>query len=177
VLLIAVIWLVYKSTKAPKIAYVKSADLIYSYDGMKEAQQKQQAKTSGLKSGLDTLQLDFQKAVAQYNVEFPKLSKEDRRGRENILAAQQENLRTYAQNIQQEIQKEDEQLTQGVLNQVNSFVEDYAKKKGYTMVLGTTTSGNILYAEGYMDITKEVLEAINAGYRINPNLTASYENN
>jgi Skp family chaperone for outer membrane proteins len=168
VLLIAVIWLVYKSTKAPKIAYVKSADLIYSYDGMKEAQQKQQRKTEELNSGLDTLKMDFRKAVSQYNTEFSGLSKNERQGRENILAAQQENIRKYSQNIQQEIEDYDKQLTGGVLNQVNAFVETYAKEKGYDIVLGTTNSGNILYGKEYMDITPEVLEAINAGYKQQP---------
>jgi Skp family chaperone for outer membrane proteins len=162
---IAISWLFYKSTQTPRIAYVKSADLIYGYDGMKEAQQKQQRKTEELNSGLDTLKMQFQRSVSQYNTEFSALSKNERGGREQLLGAQQENIRRYSQNIQQEIESSDKQLTQGVLNQVNAFVETYAKDKGYDIVLGTTNSGNILYGIDYMDITKEVLEAINADYR------------
>src|SRR5687767_14148236 len=96
VLSTAIIWLISRSNKIPKIAYVRSADLIYDYEGMKEAQQKQQEKTNSLKSRLDTLQLDFQRAVNKYNSDLQKLSKEERNGREKILAAQQDNLRSYS---------------------------------------------------------------------------------
>lgn len=167
-LMMAVAWLFYKSTQTPKVAYVRSADLIYGYDGMKEAQQRQQQKTEELNSGLDALKMEFQKAVSLYNTQFPGLSRDERNGREKILGAQQENIRRYSQNIQQEIETNDKQLTQGVLNQVNAFVETYAKEKGYDIVLGTTTSGNILYGKEYLDITKEVLEAINADHKQQP---------
>jgi len=60
--------------------------------------------------------------------------------------------------------KDETEMTQSVLNQVNSFVEQYGKEKGYDIVFGTTNSGNLLYAKESMDITKEVLEALNANY-------------
>jgi Skp family chaperone for outer membrane proteins len=172
-LAMTIAWLVYRSTQNPGIAYVRSADLIYGYNGMKEAQQKQQQKTEELNSGLDTLKMQFQKAVSQYNTEFASLPKNERSGREQILGAQQENIRRYSQNIQQEIEANDKQLTEGVLNQVNAFVETYAKEKGYDVVLGTTNSGNILYGRESMDITKEVLEAINADYTRHPKQPAT----
>jgi outer membrane protein len=57
-------------------------------------------------------------------------------------------------------------MTEGVLNQVNSFIEEYSKNKGYDLVIGTTTSGNLLYAREYMDITDEVLKALNENYHV-----------
>jgi outer membrane protein len=164
-LTIIVTFLLFKVNKIPNIAYVKSADLIYGYEGMREAQQLQQKKTDQLKSNIDTLQLDFQKTVNEYNLDFPKLSKQERITREKLLLAQQNNLKQYTKNIQGSIEQSDNKLTEGVLNQINSFVEEYAKQHGYDMVFGTTTSGNILYAGIYMDITNDVLSILNAKYR------------
>ena len=157
--------------KSMPVRYVRSADLIYNFQGMKEAQKKQERKTVALKSNVDTLQIQFQKAVNQYNQDFPHLSKEERTQRENLLALQRENYRKYTQQINESIQEQDQKLTEGVLNQVNVFVEDYAKKKGYDLVLGTTASGNILFAKNYMDITNEVLEALNKDYSSTPSET------
>lgn len=165
---VGVVWIAYQVTKKSKIAYVRSADLIYNYEGMKEAQAKQEKKTLELKSNLDTLQVNFQKAISQYNQEYPKLTKEEKLKREELLGVQQNQLKSYAQTVEETIKKQDDQLTQGVLNQVNSFVEEYSKKKGYDLVLGTTSSGNILFATESMDITNEVLTALNSQYKQSP---------
>lgn len=159
---------IYKTMKIPDVKYVRSADLIYGFDGMKEAHLQQQKTSDDMKARLDTMQVDFQRTVNQYNRDYPKLSKQERNEREKLLSLQQDNLRNYSQKIQESIQEQDKKLTEGVLNQVNSFVEEYAKKKGYDIVLGTTSSGNILYATDDMDITQEVTQALNEHYKVKP---------
>jgi outer membrane protein len=167
-LLLGLGYCIFKVMNIPKVRYVKSAELVYGFSGMKEAQLIQTKATEEIKANVDTLQLDFQKAVSQYNLDYPKLSKAEREQRETLLAMQQENLQKYAQGAQQKIKEKDEEITQGVLNQVNSFVEEYGKKQGYDIVLGTTASGNILFATEGMDITSEVLAAINEHYQSTP---------
>ena len=56
-------------------------------------------------------------------------------------------------------------MMEGVLNQVNSFVQDYGRKKGYDVIFGTTLSGNILYGKEVIDITNEVVEGLNQTYK------------
>lgn len=158
----------YKTIRIPEVKYVRSADLIYGYDGMKEAHLLQQKTSEEMKSRVDTLQVDFQRAVNQYNNDYSKLSKEERKEREKLLSLQQENLRNYSQKVEGNIKEQDQKLTEGVLNQVNAFVEEYAKQKGYDLILGTTSSGNILYARESMDITEEVIKALNENYKKHP---------
>jgi outer membrane protein len=43
-------------------------------------------------------------------------------------------------------------------------VEEYGKENGYDLILGTTTSGNILYGTEKKDITEQVLNALNNAY-------------
>lgn len=160
----------YKSMNTPIVKYVRSADLIYGFDGMKEAHLLQQKSSGEIKARLDTLQMDFQHAVNKYNEQFSKLSKAERTTREKILRMQEDNLRKYSQKTEESIKEQDEKLTVGVLNQVNAFVEEYAKKMNYDIVLGTTSSGNILYAKEQMDITDEVIKALNEQYKVNPQI-------
>ena len=156
----------------PTIKYIKSADLIYSFEGMKEAQKKQEKLTNEMQSNVDTLQMEFQKAVNQYNQDYSKLSKDEKVEREKILNMQQTNMQQYSKNAELKIKEQDEKVTQGVLNQVNAFIEEYAKKMGYDVVLGTTTSGNILYGKENMDITDEVIKALNENYKTGQNKIA-----
>ncbi len=166
VLSIALITMVcYVLMSKQKVAFVRSNDLVYGYNGMKEAQKELSAKKDAFKSNIDTLKLDLQRALNKYNQEFNTLSKEERLQKEKTLYAQQQNLKDYTENIQETVEKEDAELTQGVLNQINIFVEDYAKKNNYTMVFGTTTSGNIMYGEDKVDITKDVLKGLNDHYQ------------
>lgn len=148
-----------------KIGFVKSSELVYGYRGMTEAHSLQESKTNELKSNLDTLQADFQKAINQYNKEYASLSEKERSEKENLLSIQEQNLKLYSQNIQNTIKQNDVNLTQGILNQINTYVEEYAKKKGYTIIFGTTTSGNILYGEPAIDVTDDVLKGLNENYR------------
>ncbi|MDI9342118.1 MAG: OmpH family outer membrane protein [Sediminibacterium sp.] len=158
-------WLFYKSSNIPSIAYVKSSDLVYSYLGMKDAQKKQAAEESKLKASLDSMRLNMESEINQYNASFAALSKTEQSRQKEILAAKENAYRNFGQSVQERLKNSDESLTTGVLNQINSFIEEYGQKKGYDIILGTTTSGNILYGQKYMDITKDVLKELNASYK------------
>lgn len=152
------------SSKNKKIGFVRSSELVYGYEGMKEAHVIQEEKTKQLKSNIDTLDLNLQQAIAQFNKEYSSLSESERKEKEKLLSMQQQNLQQYVKNAENSMKESDSNLTQGILNQVNTLVEKYAKEHGYDIVFGTTSSGNILYGEKVMDITEPVLQFLNANY-------------
>lgn len=155
---------IYKSTRSPEVAYIRSADMIYAYEGMKEAQQAYQDKMQAWQANVDTLRLELERNIGNYTNELGKLSGKDKAERQDLLNRQQQNYNQYTKAITEKSRAEEQKMTEGVLNQVNSFIEEYSKEKGYDLVIGTTTSGNLLYAREYMDITDEVLKALNENY-------------
>lgn len=157
-------WTYYKTTQQPKVAYVRSGELVYGYKGMKEAEEKYQQFAQQMQANADTLQFDFQRAVTTYRNEAAKLSEKERADREQKLGIQEQTLHRYVEAMKERTSGEEERMTTGVLNQINAFVEQYGKENGYTIILGTTTSGNVLYGDPAMDISKEVLAALNADY-------------
>lgn len=164
---VAILYYLHFSGKA-KVAFVRSNELVYGYEGMKEAHALQESKTREYSNNIDTLKADFQKALSSYQSGLSGFSKEEKLAREKSLTLQQENIAKYSQGVQESIEKNDQELTQGILNQINSFVEDYAKKHHYTLIFGTTTSGNILYGEPAIDITEDVLKQLNEHYKTSP---------
>ena len=93
------------------------------------------------------------------------MTKKERSLTEQLLANKQRQFQNYQQNIQQKSQQEDVQMTQQVLSEVNSFIEAYGEKHGYSLILGANNSGNIVYAETYLDITEELEMALNNNYK------------
>ena len=155
---------IYKSMHPVKIAYIRSAEMIYAYEGMKDAQKVYQEKMKAWQSNVDTLRLELERNFNKYTNESAKLSPKEKAEKQVLLSQQQQNYNQYAQTMKEKSKKEEQTMTEGVLNQVNSFIEEYSKKQGYDMVIGTTTSGNLLYAKEDMDITQSVLKALNENY-------------
>ena len=165
-LLLNVYLIFFKPVK--KIAYVRSTELVYGYLGMKEANREYEQKTKLYQANIDTLQKDYKLAFSQYSTLSPNLSKEDKSVREKALMQQQESMVGYAQSVNTKMKEEEQKSTGAVLNQINSFVEEYGKEKGYDVILGTTLSGSLLYGDEAIDITKEVLDVLNKNYKGEP---------
>lgn len=153
---IAVLACVYIYVSQPKIGYVRSEDLIYNFEGTKIAKTKYQQKVQAWKANVDTLQQEMNKAQLQYTgVDKQK---------EEELMYKQAQLQQYIAAINEKAAEEDAKTMEEVLAQVNSFTKKYAEEQGYDLILGTTSSGSLLYAKDNNDITNELLKAINSMY-------------
>ena len=156
---------IYSVYRSPRIAYVRSQDLVYKYLGMKEAQSIFVNKKQIWKGNIDTLNFNYQKSLGEFNVLISKLSKEERSISQEKLWRQKNELLRYSEATEQKAKLEDEKMTQGVLNQINGFIEEYGKENGYDIILGTTLSGSLLYSKQEMDITEQVLNRLNQSYK------------
>lgn len=147
-----------------KIGYVRSSELVDGYLGMREARNQYQNKSQQWQANVDTLEQDFKKSMHRFQFEMDGLSPTDRHQKEITLKRMRENLFQYTSSVRENAIMEDEKMTQGVLNQINSFVQEYGKRNGFDIVLGTTLSGSLLYGEEQLDITEEVLRELNKAY-------------
>lgn len=146
------------------IAFVRSQDLVYQYKGMIEAQSKFDLQKQQWQSNIDTLKLDYQRSLNNFQASFETLTEDDKANKQVLLEQQYNNVFQYVEGINQKMKQEEETILQGVLNQVNAYAQEYAKENGYDLILGTTMSGSILYGTDAIDITKPLLEKLNLHY-------------
>lgn len=144
-------YLFYINYTQPKIAFIKSEILINEFAGMKEAKQIYQQKRQQWQANIDTLRADYQRHQSN------NASKEK-------LAALNQNIQNYSATVEQLSREEDIKKTEAILEQINVFIEKYGEENGYDIILGTTPNGNILYGRDAIDITDELLEALNRAY-------------
>lgn len=148
-----------------RVAYVRSQNLLYGYSGMKEAMSSFQARNASWQANADTLRADLERGIAGLQqMETQGGNARSIQSERARLQTQQRDLIRYQESMERRAGEEENTMLKGVLNQVNTFVERYAQKHGYDLILGTTNEGSLLYADTRLDITDEILTALNAEY-------------
>lgn len=165
-LTVAVAFLVYLQFSGnSKMVYIDSNKLLGNYQGMKDAQVEFQKKNTLWQANVDTLMVEVQRSIMDYEKTSAKMSKKEKELSRELIRTKQKQLGDYQAATREQSAQEDQQMTQQVLVKVNTFMTEYGKRKGYKVIFGATTAGNIIYAEDAMDITDEVLELLNAQYQ------------
>lgn len=156
------IWLFLRT---PKIAYVRSTVLVQDYYGMKAARSLYDQKVAQWNANLDTLQSRYNRSVNYLTQNKNKLSASAlQKAREEVVSRESE-YNQYRNAIEEMAAGENEIITQGALNQINSYIEQYAEKHKIDLIIGVTLSGNVLYGTDNLDITEEVLKGLNESYK------------
>jgi len=150
-------FLVFLLSCASGTKYINPSKLLQGYHGATAQHELFKAKAQGWQQRVDSLSTELQalhKAPAA------------------TRAAKEQQLLRYRDAIQQQAQQENQRVTQAVLAEINAYLKQYGKSKGYSFILGATESGNIVYAAEGTDITEDVLKGLNAQYyRQHPNAT------
>ncbi len=164
--IIAILTISLISCTQTKIAYVDVEELMKEYKGTKEAEAEMKVKSEKLKSELDSLVLAWETKAREYQQKAPKMSAKSRAEQEQVLMQEQQAIGQRQQIIQQQVQQQGQESLKILSKEINDFVKNYAKEKGYNFVLGTTgESGTVMYGEEKADITDEVLVQLNKAYK------------
>jgi outer membrane protein len=164
-LIISSVSLVRSFMPASKVASVDAVKLITQYDGVGEMKRSAHERRKQLQANVDTLKMELQWSVREYQKVKSSSSKKELTERENDIRTRQQNLATYEQAIAAQIKKRDEELATELMNRVSEFIKKYGEQNGYTIILASSNSGNVAYAEDNIDITDSVLAGLNNEYK------------
>lgn len=164
VALLASIFIFFNSQKKPELVYVDINKLVEGYDRTAKERVAFDKKASTLKSNVDSLMVNWQNELKTYEKERSSMTKKELELKQELLQNKQQQVNNYQQAIQKQIQEEDQKMTQTVINDINDYVKEYGKKKGYAIIFGASGSGNIMYAGDASDLTQTVLEGLNTDY-------------
>lgn len=148
------------------IVYVNSDSLLNNYEYFKEVKDKFQEKSKKAQADLTAKGTVFQREVAEYQKNAGSLSADQRSSTEERLARKQQELATYNQNAGNALANEEAVENEKLYNKVSEYLKQYAKSKGYKIVLTYSKSNpSVLYADESLDITKAVVEGLNIEYK------------
>ena len=149
---------------APRIAYVDSIKLMNGYQGMIDARKVYQQKATGWQANIDTLAMEVQQRIADYEKTSAKMSAKERDLSRELIRNKEQQLREYQQVLNSQAQEEDAKMTNDVVSQVNTYIKEYGESNGYTVILAAV-KGNIVFAKDAIDLTDEILEGVNKNYK------------
>ena len=151
----------YKAYQLTNLVYVDVNKLLESYKRTEIVRSEFEKKAKTLQSNVDSLILGWQEDLKTYEKERSKMTKKEISLKQELLNNKQQQISSYQQAIQKQIQEEDKKATQTVINDINDYVKEYGKKKGYEIIFGASGSGNIMYADEGTDLTEKILEGLN----------------
>mgnify|MGYP000690530825 CR=1 FL=1 len=150
-----------------KIAYVEIDTLLAKYNYCVDLNEAMVKKSENVRLTLNqkAKDLDRQKQEFQTKVQNNAYLTQERAQQEyNRIAKLEQDLQNLGNKLQSELMSENEKNSLQLRDSINAFLKEYNKTKGYSMIISNTGFDNLLYADSIYNITKEIVDGLNARY-------------
>jgi len=148
------------------IVYINADTLLENYEYFKEMRASLEAKAQKAQQDLQARSQAFQREIADYQQKAPTMSAADRQSTEERLARKQDELARHQQNASTSFAQDEAEENEKLFSRITEYLSEHAKEKGYKFVLTySRSSPTVLYADDSLEITREVLDALNEAYR------------
>ena len=147
-----------------KIAYVDMGTIMMDYEGLKALNQEMEAEKDQLRKEIESLIEPYQLKVEEYYKKVGRLSAAERTAAELALQQEQSAINEQQDKFMQQLEEQRLEGLETINEEIAAYVEEYAKSKGYQLVLGTLGTETVIYAENKLNITQEVLIELNRLY-------------
>ncbi|NCC09125.1 MAG: OmpH family outer membrane protein [Bacteroidia bacterium] len=150
-----------------KIAYVEIDTLLAKYNFCVDLNEAMVKKSENVRLQLNQKANELAKDKQEFQKKYENnafLSKESAESQYARLAQKEQELQNLSNKLQEELMRENEKNSLMFRDSINAFLKDYNKKHGYNMIFSNTGFDNLLYADKSFNITKDVIEGLNARY-------------
>lgn len=149
-----------------KVAYVLIDSLLAYYKLAQDLSEELMQSQKGLEGELTNKGQNLEKKIAdfQYQVQRGLMTSRDAQEREKQLAEEQQVFLNLQNDMQNRLLREEQEKNAQVYETVIDYIDRYNAGKGYNLIISQTAGGVLLYAEKYMNITREILDGLNAEY-------------
>jgi outer membrane protein len=143
------------SVIAFQVAVAQTNEGQRSFADLQKKYQPKQTQLKALNDEIDTL-------TKQLQAQGDKLSDEERAARAKTIDDKKKLLQRNAEDDQNDMQNEMQELYSSLASKVYDVLNDYAKQHGFTLVLDVAQQQSpVLYATDSTNITKAIIEAYN----------------
>ncbi|HEY9001073.1 MAG TPA: OmpH family outer membrane protein [Mucilaginibacter sp.] len=147
------------------IVYVNQDTLLSKYEYFKDMSKRLDDKRKAAQNDVGSRQQALQREAADYQRSANTLSADQRATTEQRLQREGQEFQQYSQNAAAQIQNGEGEEQKKLYEKVAAFMTDYAKEKGYKMIL-TFQKGNttMWYGDPGLDVTSDVVKRLNDAY-------------
>ncbi|HLV70853.1 MAG TPA: OmpH family outer membrane protein [Xanthomarina sp.] len=148
-----------------KTGFIDNSEVVNNYQEKIDIEAKFKAKVEAFQKRTDSIGRAFQMEAQAFQEKAQKMSDAQAQQEYQVLSQKQQMLQQRIQVEEQQISKESQTEIDSLISKVRSYVKDYGKKNGYTYIFGSNEGGSVMYGAESNDLTKVILDALNADYK------------
>ncbi|MDX9812280.1 MAG: OmpH family outer membrane protein [Bacteroidales bacterium] len=152
---------------ASDIAFVNIDTLIIKFDMFSDRRDDLMAKEQQATAELTSKGTAYERGARDYQDKVSKglVTRATAAEMEQALMQQQEELVNLRDRLQTDLMEEEQVMNRQVLDYITSFLEENKDQYKYQYVLGKSFGSVVLYGNGALDITQQVLDGLNQKYQ------------
>jgi outer membrane protein len=156
-----------KSLPEGGIAYVNIDSIIFKFDMFLDGRDNLMTKQKGAEAELNAKGTQFEKAGKDYQDKVSKglVTRATATEMEQALGQQQQELVALRDKLQANLMEEEQVMNRQILEYITKFLEENKSVYNYQFILGKSFGSVVLYSESSLDITQNVLDALNKKYK------------
>ena len=162
-----------RGTAAPsgEIVYIQLDSLVINYDMYNDLMSAFQSKAQSAQEDLEKKgrKLESDGKAFENQINKGLLTRSSAEQQQANLLQRQEELQNEAAQKQAELQEEEYVLNNRVMDAIQTYIKEYNRTHNYSMILTSSASSVVIDADPSLDITKEIIEGLNAEYVKNRN--------
>ena len=140
-----------------KIAYVEIDTLLAKYNFCIDLNEAMVKKSENVRLTLNQKATELDKQKREFQTKYQNnayLSQERAQQEYNRIVNLEQDLQNLSNKLQQELLSENEKNSLQLRDSINSFLKEYNKTKGYSLIISNTGFDNLLYADSIYNITQ-----------------------
>jgi len=148
-----------------KFAYVNTDSLSFKYDMIKDLEEQIVQERLQMENQLQAMVRDLENDYTAAQRESAGLSQEALGILQQKLSQKEQGIMQQRDGMEAQLMRSEQQKTNEYLEQIQQFLDEYAKANGYDMIYGFNGLNNILYIDKSYDITNQIVDTLNARYQ------------
>jgi outer membrane protein len=152
-------------TAPSKIAFINSDSVLKYYEFTKVNVSKLEEKGKRMEQDLKNRAMSLQGEIENYQRTRNTLTIGQAQAIEEDLGKKQQNFQMYQQSAAQQMDEDQNKMSLELYQKVTEFLDKYGKENGLQFVLKYNPSSDLLFASDSLDISKQVIEGLNAAYK------------
>lgn len=146
------------------VAYINTDSLLLNYTFAKQVNEQLMNKEESSRADFNAKAKVFQEDAVAFQNKVQNngfLSMERAQKEQERLAKAERDLQVLNQKLSNELMAEQEMLNRQLRDTLINYLNDYAKENPYKIILSNTLGDNVLYGADGVDITHEIVDALN----------------
>ena len=153
-------------TKLP-VAYINLDSLLLDYNYSKDLNEQLLRKRDNSQASYNQKARQFEQEAAEFQRKYENnafLTQQRLQSEQQRLMQKQQELQQLDEKLSQELAAEMQKMNEQLRDTIYSYLKEFNKERNYHLIFSNTMNDNILISCDVYDVTKDVVQALNARY-------------